>query len=72
MDDKKLLKTGVASTIILAICCFTPALVWLMGGLGLAAYVSGLDAILLPLLGLSLIVTVIALMRRHKNSGTSS
>lgn len=55
----------------MAICCFTPALVWLMGGLGLAAYVSGLDAVLLPLLGLSIVVTVIALMRRSKEAGPS-
>lgn len=71
MDNKNLLKSGIVSTLVMAICCFTPALVWLMGGLGLAAYVSGLDAVLLPLLGLSIVVTVIALMRRSKEAGPS-
>ncbi len=69
MDDKQLLKTGVISSVIMAICCFTPALVWLMTAIGLAAYISSLDAVLLPLLGLSLVITLIALLRRFKKSG---
>ena len=67
MKDDKLLKTGIIGTVVMVVCCFTPALVIGMGAIGLGAYVSGLDWILLPLLGLSLCLTVIALVKRQKS-----
>ncbi len=39
MDDRKLLRTGIVGSVIAAICCFTPALVILMGAVGLSALV---------------------------------
>ena len=50
MNDKKLLRTGLAGSIIAAICCFTPALVVLVGFVGLSAIIGWLDYGLFPLL----------------------
>lgn len=55
----KLLKTGIVGTIITAICCFTPLLVWALSAIGLASLVGYLDIVLLPLLGLSVVLLVI-------------
>ena len=44
--DKKLLRSGSGGTIIAAICCFTPALVVLVGFVGLSAIVGYLDYVL--------------------------
>ncbi len=50
-----------------AVCCFTPALVILLGGLGLSAWLAWLDYVLLPLLVAFIALTVYALMRvRHR------
>lgn len=64
MNRRTLLRTGVTGTAIAAVCCFTPALVVLFGALGLSALLGWADYVLLPLLGLSLAVTVFALMKR--------
>jgi len=53
MDPKKgknLIKTGIIGTVIAAVCCFTPALVLLLGAVGLPAMVGYLDYVLLPAL----------------------
>jgi len=67
MTDNKLLKTGIIGTITMLICCFTPLLVIVLGGVGLSAWVAGLDWVLLPLLAAFLGLTVFALVRRTKN-----
>ena len=63
MDDKKLLCTGAAGSIIAAICCFTPALVVLLGAVGLSAWLAWLDFALFPLLALFLGLTAYAAAR---------
>jgi len=68
VTDNKLLKTGIIGTIIMIVCCFTPALVIILGALGLSAWVAGLDWVLLPLLAVFLILTAFAFVRRMKNS----
>lgn len=70
MDDKSLLKTGVIGTVILALCCFTPLLVVLLGAVGLSAVLGYLDYVLLPALGVFMILTFYALWRRRHNSKT--
>ena len=47
-------------------CCFTPALVLLLGAVGLSAWLGWLDYMLLPLLAVSLIVTGLAAYRCRK------
>lgn len=63
-DEKKLLKTGIIGSVILAICCFTPILVILLGVIGLSAIVGWLDYVLLPGLGVFLAITGYALWKR--------
>lgn len=71
MNNRTLLKTASLSSLLLAVCCFTPALVVLLGALGLGAYVAGLDFILLPLLGLSLLVMLTAFVRQRRRPSRS-
>ena len=66
MQSKKLAKIGAIGTVIVALCCFTPVLVVLLGVLGLSALVGYLDLVLLPLLGVFLAVTIYALVRRTR------
>lgn len=68
MDNDKTLKTGIIGACVMAVCCFTPALVLVFGALGLGAWVSGLDFILLPLLALFLCMIGFALYRRRQAS----
>jgi mercuric ion transport protein len=51
-------KTGLWGAIIAAICCSTPALVIVLGFLGLSAVIPYLDYILIPLLVIFLILAL--------------
>ena len=68
MKSSTLLKTGITGAIISALCCFTPALVILLGTVGLAAWVGYLDYVLMPALVFFLALTVFALMKRDNES----
>jgi len=53
MADKRLLKTGLIGSAVMAVCCFTPVLVLTMGAVGLSGLVGWwLDLLLLPALAL--------------------
>lgn len=68
MKNKNLLRTGIAGSAIAAICCFTPALVILLGAVGFSAWLAWLDFVLLPALALFLGVTIFAALRIAKAS----
>lgn len=63
----KLLKIGAIGTVIAAICCFTPLLVWGLGAIGLSSLVAYLDIVLLPLLAIFLMMLLLGLYFRFKN-----
>ena len=63
MNNRTLCGTGVAGTVIAAVCCFTPALVVILSALGLAAWLKWADYVLLPALVLFLAVSVYGLYR---------
>lgn len=63
----RLLCTGVFGSILLALCCFTPLLVVLLAAVGLASVTGWLDVVLLPALGVFLVITGYALIRRMKS-----
>ncbi len=67
MNNQKMLSCGIAGTVIAAICCFTPALVLLLGAVGLSAWLGWLDFVLLPALAIFAGLTIYALIRRRKN-----
>jgi mercuric ion transport protein len=60
-NKKHLLQFGIAGTILTGICCFTPALVMLLAGAGLAAWLTWLDSLLFPLLVVFVAITAFAL-----------
>ena len=68
MKKSALLKTGIAGTAIAALCCFTPALVILLGAVGLSAWVGHLDAVLMPALLFFLALTMFALLKKDKEN----
>jgi mercuric ion transport protein len=61
MKYKSTMTVGVSGALITAICCFTPALVLLLGAAGLSAWLAWLDYILLPALALFVVVSIVAL-----------
>lgn len=66
MRDRTLLRTGIAGTIIVALCCFTPVLVVLMSIVGLSAVTGYLDYVLFPALAFFLGLTIYALWRKSR------
>jgi mercuric ion transport protein len=70
MSDKGLVCTGAAGSVIAAICCFTPALVVLLGAVGLSAWLAWLDYVLFPALVFFLGLTGFALMRMQSDRTT--
>jgi len=68
MNNKILLKTGLIGTVLAALCCFTPVLVILFGIVGLSALVGYLDYVLLPALGIFILITIYALIRRARDT----
>lgn len=65
MASNRLLKSGIIGTVIMALCCFTPILVILLGTVGLSAIVGYLDIVLLPALGIFILITLYALLKRR-------
>ncbi|MAD35424.1 MAG: hypothetical protein CMO30_22750 [Tistrella sp.] len=72
MKDTIILKTGVAGSIIAAVCCFTPALVILLGAVGLSAWLGWIDYVLFPALAIFLSVTAYGLWRRQRAAACCS
>lgn len=66
MSDGGLLTTGIAGTVVTALCCFTPILVVLLGAVGLSAWLGWLDYVLFPALAFFVALTVYALWRRQR------
>ncbi len=69
--DSRLLRMGVIGTVILALCCFTPVLVVLLGIVGLSALTGWLDVVLLPALAVFVGLTVYAVWRRRRRMKTT-
>ncbi len=67
-QDNRLLKYGLIGTIVVALCCFTPVLVILLGAVGLSAMLGWLDLVLLPALAVFVGITLYALWRRQRTN----
>lgn len=61
--DHRLLCTAAGGSVIVAICCFTPVLVVLLGALGVSWALGFLDDVLLPMLAMLLGLTAWAAWR---------
>lgn len=68
MDNRALLKTGIAGSVVAALCCATPILVILFGVLGLSAWVGWLDYVLIPAFVVFIGITIYALYRRREEA----
>lgn len=66
MKDGTILKTGIISSVIAAICCFTPVLVIGLGVVGLSAWLGWIDYVLFPALALFLGITTYGMWRRRR------
>ena len=66
MGDLTMLKTGIAGSVIAAICCFTPVLVLGLGAVGLSAWLGWIDYVLLPALAMFLAITGYGLYLRQR------
>jgi len=60
------LKASIIGTVLVALCCFTPILVILLGTLGLAALTGYLDYVLLPALVFFIVLTGYAIWRKKR------
>ncbi len=65
MRDETRLRTGIIGSVVVALCCFTPVLVVLLGAVGLAGIVGWLDWVLFPALAFFLGLTGYALWRKR-------
>lgn len=66
MKDRSLLNCGLVGTALVALCCFTPVLVILVGVVGLSAITGYLDYVLMPALIFFVGLTGYALWRRQR------
>ncbi|SDU23291.1 mercuric ion transport protein [Nitrosomonas ureae] len=53
-------------TVVVALCCFTPLLVILLGVVGLSALTGYLDYVLLPALAIFIGLTIYAIQRKRQ------
>jgi len=67
MNNRILLRTGIAGAVVAALCCGTPILVVLFGVLGLSAWIGWLDFVLIPALLVFIGITIYALRRLTKD-----
>ena len=66
-NPKTLLRVSVNGTVLVALCCFTPILVVLLGTLGLTALTGYLDYVLLPARVFFIGLTCYAVWRKKKH-----
>ena len=65
-DPKTLVRASIFGTIVLALCCFTPVLVMLLGVVGMSALTGYLDYVLLPALAVFIGLTIYAIRRKRQ------
>ena len=65
MRDRALIATGAVGAVLAAICCATPLLAVVLGGLGLTAWLAKADYVLIPVLILCLALIAFGLYRRR-------
>lgn len=69
---KKRFLAAVGGTALVAICCFTPVLVILLGAVGLGALTRYLDFVLFPALAVLLVLTYVSYRRWKKSCECSA
>ena len=70
--SKKGLFASMAGTVLVALCCFTPILVMMLGAIGLSVFTPYLDFVLLPALGIMIALTIVSFWRWRKSMANNS
>ena len=65
MTDRSLITTGAIGAVLAAICCATPLLAVVLGGIGLSAWLAQADYIVMPVLFLGIALVGLGVYRRH-------
>jgi mercuric ion transport protein len=65
MTDRFLITTGAIGTVLAAICCATPLLAVVLGGIGLTAWLAKADYVVVPVLFFGIVLVGFGLYRRH-------
>jgi mercuric ion transport protein len=65
--SKKGMFAALTGAVLVALCCFTPILVILMGTVGLSSFTPYLDQVLLPALVIMIVLTVVSYLRWRKS-----
>ncbi|TAM64008.1 MAG: mercury resistance system transport protein MerF [Rhodanobacter sp.] len=65
-DPETRVRLGAIGSVLVALCCFTPILVILLGAVGLSALTGYLDYVLLPALVVFIGLTIYALWRKRR------
>ena len=65
MIDRSLITTGAIGAVLAAICCATPLLAVVLGGIGLTAWLAKADYVVMPVLFLGVVLVGFGLYRRH-------
>ena len=65
-DPKTLLRVSIIGTTLVALWCFNPVLVILLGVVGLSALTGYLDYVLLPALAIFIGLTIYAIQRKRQ------
>jgi mercuric ion transport protein len=66
--SKKGFYKAIGGTLLVALCCFTPMLVIILGAVGLSTITPYLDYVLLPAMLAMIIVVIISYLRWKKAS----
>jgi len=65
-EKDTLLRSGITGLVVVALCCFTPVKVVLLGAIGLSAWLGWLNFVLFLALAFFLALTGYALWRRRQ------
>src|SRR6516225_11564388 len=65
MTDRSLITSGAIGAVLAAICCATPLLAVVLGGIGLTAWLAKADYVVMPVLFLGVVLVGFGLYRRH-------
>lgn len=68
MNDRSLIATGGIAAVLAAICCATPILAVLLGGIGLTAWIARADYVVMPVLVLGVALVGFGLYRRQSSA----
>lgn len=66
MNPKTVLWASITGTVLVALCCFTPILVVVLGAVGLSAWLGSLDFVLLPALGVMVGLSIVSYFRYRR------